>query len=98
MLTLVTENIFMSAGLCLYEQEGPKTMLKFFPRDALSVDHAERFKQLFEAQPKWELDELSVYLADLIVMGVTQAKLLLKYARSSTVEEGGTTKRLYSAR
>ena len=63
---------------------------KYFPREALPLDASERFSVLFKEQSIWKLKDLEPYLEDLVSAdNGNMAELLLKYAHSVEVKDGG---------
>ncbi|GLD96683.1 hypothetical protein PINS_up005366 [Pythium insidiosum] len=87
----------MLRGIALTKtQRGKPTWLHYFPEDELPMDPKLRFERLFQQQEKWSVEQLEPYISALVRPGVTQASLLLKYARSS--RQANSTERLYSKR
>ena len=72
----------------------PKTLLTYFPSSELPVDAGARFAEPFLARPRWKIEEIAPFLADISVDAKERDKLLLKHARAVTDPEGT----LYTAR
>ncbi|TFK82179.1 hypothetical protein K466DRAFT_603889 [Polyporus arcularius HHB13444] len=68
--------------------EPPKTLLTYFPSSELPVEPGARFAELFLARPRWKIEEISPFLADISVDAKERDKLLLKHARTVTDPEG----------
>ncbi len=66
----------------------PKTLLAYFPSSELPVEPGARFAELFLARPRWKIEEISPFLADISVDAKERDKLLLKHARTVTDPEG----------
>ncbi|OBZ67045.1 putative sister chromatid cohesion protein DCC1 [Grifola frondosa] len=71
-----------------YLTEPPTHMLTYFPSSSLPVDPATRFTDLFLTRARWKAEEISPFLADIVVNSKERDKLLLKYARAITDTEG----------
>lgn len=63
-------------------------LISYFPASELPPDPASRFADLFLTRPRWKADEISPFLADVVVDNKERDKLLLKYARAVTDKEG----------
>ena len=63
-------------------------VLTYFPSFQLPIDPAARFTDLFLTRPRWKADEISPFLADIVVDAKERDKFLLKYARAITDAEG----------
>lgn len=68
--------------------EPPKTLLTFFPAAELPVDPGARFAELFLARPRWQMEEIAPFLADISVDAKERDRLLLKHARAVTDPDG----------
>ncbi len=68
--------------------EPPKTLLTYFPSSELPVEPGARFAELFLARPRWKIEEIAPFLADISVDAKERDKLLLKHARTVTDPEG----------
>ncbi|KAH9914013.1 sister chromatid cohesion protein Dcc1 [Fomitopsis serialis] len=69
-------------------KEPPIVVLTYFPSFQLPIDPAARFTDLFLTRPRWKADEISPFLADIVVDAKERDKFLLKYARAITDAEG----------
>lgn len=67
--------------------------LRYFPRDLLPLDPAERFRALFREQGSWTRQDLEPYLQDLGSSEEERTELLLRHARATTSDENVTTYR-----
>lgn len=83
-------------GIALTERVGGEACLRYLPAETLPLDPVERLQHLFQARKRWTLDDLKVYMLD-VVPSASFSDFLLKNARSSTVEGGGNG-RMYSAK
>lgn len=63
-------------------------LIAYFPASALPPDPAARFTDLFLTRLRWRADDISPFLADIVVDNKERDKLLLKYARAVTDSEG----------
>lgn len=62
--------------------------LVYFPASSLPADPAARFADLFLTRTRWKADEITPFLADIVVDNKDRDRLLLKYARAVTDSEG----------
>ena len=62
--------------------------LVYFPASSLPFDPASRFADLFTTRPRWKAEDIAPFLADIVVDDKDRDKLLLKYARAVTDEDG----------
>ncbi|KAH9910634.1 sister chromatid cohesion protein Dcc1 [Fomitopsis serialis] len=69
-------------------KEPPIVVLTYFPSSQLPIDPAARFTDLFLTRPRWKADEISPFLADIVVDAKERDKFLLKYTRAITDAEG----------
>ncbi|KAH9914022.1 sister chromatid cohesion protein Dcc1 [Fomitopsis serialis] len=69
-------------------KEPPIVVLTYFPSFQLLIDSAARFTDHFLTRPRWKADEISPFLADIVVDAKERDKFLLKYARAITDAEG----------
>ncbi|TMW55657.1 hypothetical protein Poli38472_010539 [Pythium oligandrum] len=93
----VKVSVDMLKGIALLKTQRSKpTRLIYFLEDELPMDPKLRFDKLFEVQEKWTIDQLEPYISALVRPGVTQASLLVKFARSS--RQANSNERLYSKR
>ena len=63
-------------------------MITYFPAAELPVDPAARFTDLFLTRTRWRADDIVPFLADICVDAKERDKLLLKYTRAVTNNEG----------
>ncbi|RPD63626.1 hypothetical protein L227DRAFT_591615 [Lentinus tigrinus ALCF2SS1-6] len=84
-LTLLSGNYLVSIDSL---SEPPKTLLAYFPSSELPVDPWARFAELFLARPRWKIEEIAPFLADISVDAKERDKLLLKHARAVTDPDG----------
>ncbi|THH00140.1 hypothetical protein EW026_g2332 [Hermanssonia centrifuga] len=66
----------------------PVLMLAYFPASALPPDPGARFADLFLTRSRWKADDITPFLADIVVDNKERDKLLLKFARAITDSEG----------
>lgn len=74
-------NFDMLEGEVLTETLGIQTWVYAFSISSLPCDPAARFSALFHERKKWEWRDLSPYIRDLSVPGLSSDALLLKYTR-----------------
>lgn len=74
--------------LCDSSPFSSSTVLSYFPCAELPVDPAARFSDLFLTRPRWKSDDIVPYLCDIAVDRKDRDKLLLRYARALTDEDG----------
>ena len=77
----------------------PTALLAYFPSAELPVEPGARFAELFLARPRWKVEEIAPFLADVAVDTKERDKLLLKHARAVTDADGiwYTARAKYSA-
>ena len=77
----------------------PTPLLAYFPSAELPVEPGARFAELFLARPRWKVEEIAPFLADVAVDTKERDKLLLKHARAVTDADGiwYTARAKYSA-
>ena len=77
----------------------PTALLAYFPSAELPVEPGARFAELFLARPRWKVEEIAPFLADVAVDTKERDKLLLKHARAVTEADGiwYTARAKYSA-
>ena len=63
-------------------------MVSYFPCAELPVDPPARFADLFFRRPRWKADDIVPYLSDIAVDRKDLDKLLLRYARALTDNDG----------
>ncbi|GJE95859.1 sister chromatid cohesion protein Dcc1 [Phanerochaete sordida] len=63
-------------------------LISYFPASELPADPASRFADLFLTRPRWKADEITPFLADIVVDNKERDRLLLKYARAITDKAG----------
>lgn len=63
-------------------------LLTYYPSSSLPVEPGARFAELFLARPRWKVDEIAPFLADIAVDNKERDKLLLKHARALTDAQG----------
>ncbi len=79
----------MLRGIALIEDVGrgpAAAKVLSFPVSSLPLDPRLRFKDLFSVKPKWSLAEITPYVADLVIPGMTNQQVLFKYAREITYD------------
>eukprot|EP00041_Stephanoeca_diplocostata_P020140 m.444073 g.444073 ORF g.444073 m.444073 type:complete len:371 (-) comp21486_c0_seq2:856-1968(-) len=79
------------AGIGLvYETEtgGREKEVVFYPANELSSDPKTRMAELFKFKSTWTADDISPYLSDVAVGGLTVEKILFKFARNFTDKNG----------
>ncbi|KAI0344567.1 hypothetical protein BDW22DRAFT_1060919 [Trametopsis cervina] len=62
--------------------------LLYFPASELPEDPAARFTDLFLARSRWKAEEITPFLADIVVDNKDRDRLLLKHARAITDVDG----------
>lgn len=72
-------------GIGLVDALSMPPSVAYFPRENLPEEAGPRFDFLFQTREKWTKDDIEPYLADLSTAKVDIGALLLKFARSSTV-------------
>ncbi|KAI0093396.1 sister chromatid cohesion protein Dcc1 [Irpex rosettiformis] len=68
--------------------DAPVFELLYFPSSTLPSDPAARFADLFLTRPRWKAEEITPFLADIVVDAKDRDRLLLKHARAITNSEG----------
>lgn len=63
-------------------------LISYFPASELPNDPPARFADLFLTRQRWKADDISPFLADIVVDNKERDKLLLKYARAITDKDG----------
>ncbi|TBU30244.1 sister chromatid cohesion protein Dcc1 [Dichomitus squalens] len=66
----------------------PTSLLTYFPSSELPAEPGARFVELFIARPRWKIEEIAPFLADVAVDAKERDKLLLKHARTVTDPDG----------
>ena len=74
--------------LCESSPFSSSTVLSYFPCAELPVDPAARFSDLFLTRPRWKSDDIVPFLSDIAVDRKDRDKLLLRYARALTDNDG----------
>ena len=72
--------------ICRPSSEG--RALIYFPSSELPITPADRFTDLFLTQSRWKADEIAHFLKEIAVDNKERDKLLMKYARTTTDNEG----------
>ena len=78
-------DVTMLRGMALVDAKGVPPSVAYFPKADLPEDAASRFDFLFMTREKWTKEEIEPYLDDLTTPKLDVGAILLKYARSSTV-------------
>ncbi|KAI0768752.1 sister chromatid cohesion protein Dcc1 [Trametes elegans] len=84
-LPLLSGNFLVSQNTLA---EPPVSLLTYFPSSALPVEPGARFADLFLTRPRWKLEDIVPFLADIAVDSKERDKLLLKHARAITDPSG----------
>ena len=78
-------DVTMLRGMALVDTKGVPPSVSYFPKADLPEDTASRFDFLFLTRDKWTKEDIEPYLDDLTTPKLDVGAILLKYARSSTV-------------
>lgn len=78
-------DVTMLRGMALVDAKGVPPSVSYFPKADLPEDAASRFDFLFLTRDKWTKEDIEPYLDDLTTPKLDVGAILLKYARSSTV-------------
>jgi len=69
-------------------KDPPIKALTYFPSSLLPIDPAARFTDLFLTRPRWKAEDITPFLADIVIDSKERDKLLLKFTRTVT-DAGG---------
>ncbi|KAI9595023.1 hypothetical protein BDF19DRAFT_465895 [Syncephalis fuscata] len=84
--------VWSESGICISDDDKnadnnaltkPK-LLHYLPIDELAQDPAARLRALFDIRPRWQADELRIYLADIAIASAQIDSWLMKFARRVT--------------
>ena len=78
-------NAEMLRGMALVDAKSVPPSVSYFPKADLPEDAASRFDFLFRTREKWTREDVEPYLADLTTAKLDVGAILMKHARSSTV-------------
>eukprot|EP01104_Vermistella_antarctica_P004347 TRINITY_DN14819_c0_g1_i1.p1 TRINITY_DN14819_c0_g1~~TRINITY_DN14819_c0_g1_i1.p1 ORF type:complete len:444 (+),score=98.40 TRINITY_DN14819_c0_g1_i1:196-1332(+) len=84
----ITPEVGWLAGVAIVNEKAGRDQIKYFPFEETPDDARQRFRNLFETKPKWTMEELKVYLGDLVGPRLKLEQLVLKNARSSQNKNG----------
>lgn len=78
-------DVTMLRGMALVDAKAVPPSVSYFPKDELPEDPPSRFDFLFRTREKWTREDIEPYLNDLTTAKLDVGGILMKYARSSTV-------------
>jgi len=78
-------NAEMLRGMALVDAKSVPPSVSYFPKADLPEDAASRFDFLFRTREKWTREDIEPYLADLTTAKLDVGAILMRHARSSTV-------------